>query len=195
MEKLDADYWTERYKSENTGWDTSEITTPLREYFDQLTDRKLKILIPGAGKAHEAGYLWDKGFKDVYVLDWSPVPLENFSAKYPEFPKNQLIQSDFFEFKGQFDRIIEQTFFCAFEPELRKDYARKIPDLLKEKGALVGLLWNNELSSAGPPFGGTAEEYKALFSPYLSIDIMEESYNSIKLRAGRELFIKMSKKT
>lgn len=194
MKKLDAAYWTERYQQENTGWDTSGVTTPLREYFDQLTDKNLRILIPGAGNAYEAGYLWENGFKNVFVLDWSPVPLDNFRKKYPDFPDEQLIQADFFKLDGKFDRIIEQTFFCAFEPELRVAYARKIPDLLNDEGILVGLLWNSNFSFDGPPFGGTTDEYEALFSPYLSIEILEDCYNSIKPRAGREAFIKMSQK-
>ena len=194
MKKLDAAYWTERYQLENTGWDTNGITTPLKEYFDQLTDRNLKILIPGAGNAYEAGYLWENGFKNVFVLDWSPVPLKNFKTKYPDFPQEQLIQADFFKLDGKFDRIIEQTFFCAFEPELREAYARKIPEILTDAGALVGLLWNSHFSNDGPPFGGTIDEYEELFSQFLSKEIYDESYNSIKQSAGREAYIKMSQK-
>lgn len=195
MDKLDAAYWTERYETNNTGWDTNGITTPLKEYFDQLTNKNLKILIPGAGNAYEAGYLWENGFKNTFVLDWSPVPLENFKHKYPGFPNDQLIEGDFFEMMGQFDRIIEQTFFCAFHPKRRVDYAKKIPELLTEEGKLAGLLWNCDFGVDGPPFGGTNEEYLRLFSPYLKIDILEKCYNSIKPREGRESFITMSRKT
>lgn len=193
MKKLDAAYWTDRYKDQNTGWDTNGITTPLKEYFDQLTDKQLKILIPGAGNAHEAGYLWENGFKDTFVLDWSPIPLRNFKNKYPEFPDSQLLEADFFELEGDYDLIVEQTFFCAFDPLLREDYAKKIPELLKQSGKLVGLLWDSDFSG-GPPFGGTNEEYHSLFSPYLRIDKLEKCYNSIKPRANRESFIILTRK-
>ena len=192
MEKLDADYWSERYENDQTGWDTDGITTPLREYFDQLTDKKIKILIPGAGNAYEAGYLWEAGFSNVYILDWSEIPLRNFSEKYPEFPKDQLLNEDFFKTGGVYDLIIEQTFFCAFEPEKRGNYARKTADLLSKGGKLVGLLWNCEFES-GPPFGGFEEEYRKTFSPFFTIDKMELCYNSIKPRTGRELFTIMRK--
>ena len=194
MKKLDEAYWTERYTSSNTGWDTNMITKPLKEYFDQLTDKNLKILIPGAGNAYEAGYLWENGFENTFVLDWSPIPLENFKNKYPDFPENQLMQADFFSLKDKFDRIVEQTFFCAFEPEKRLDYAKKIPELLNESGKIIGLLWNSDFSSEGPPFGGTNEEYERLFGVFLTIDKLEKCYNSIKPRAGRESFFIMSKK-
>ena len=38
-------YWEERYLKGETGWDAGTITTPLKEYINQLTDKNLKILI------------------------------------------------------------------------------------------------------------------------------------------------------
>jgi len=194
MHKLDAAYWTGRYNEKNTGWDASGITTPLKDYIDQLTDKSIKILIPGAGNAHEAGYLWRNGFKNTYVLDWSEIPLRNFKEKHPDFPNQQLLNNDFFKLSDTYDLIVEQTFFCSFDPELRKEYADKVVELLKENGKVVGLLWNSDFNG-GPPFGGTEEEYQALFGPLLDIDILETCYNSIKPRAGKESFIKMVKRT
>ncbi|MGB3468113.1 MAG: SAM-dependent methyltransferase [Cyclobacteriaceae bacterium] len=192
MKKLDADYWTERYINEQTGWDTNGITTPLKEYFDQLSDRNMKILIPGAGNAYEAGYLWKQGFRNVYVMDWSETPLKNFAGEYDDFPSDQLLNEDFFAHDGVYDLIIEQTFFCAFEPKLRSDYARKISKLLNTNGKLVGLLWNCDFES-GPPFGGSEQEYRTIFDPFLTIEKMELCYNSIKPRTGREYFVIMRK--
>ncbi|MEL7146641.1 MAG: SAM-dependent methyltransferase [Bacteroidota bacterium] len=193
MEKLDADYWTDRYHNERTGWDAKTITTPLKHYFEQLTDKSLRVLVPGAGNAHEAGYLWDNGFKNVDILDWAAPPLQRFGERYPSFPKTQLVQRDFFALQGQYDLMIEQTFFCAIDPQLRRDYVRKTSELLAEGGKLVGLLWNSDFGD-GPPFGGTVKEYKQLFDGYFTIDIMETCYNSIAPRAGREVFVKMTRK-
>ena len=193
MDKLDAAYWSNRYEEQNTGWDAGKITTPLKAYADQLKNHELKILIPGAGTAHEATYLFENGFHNVYVLDWSPEPLKIFQSKNPDFPAEQLIHKDFFELNRQFDLVIEQTFFCALDPELRPDYVRKMYEILKPDGLLVGLLWNSDFPS-GPPFGGTIEEYNRLFSPYFDLEILEDSYNSIKPRAGREVFIKFRRK-
>ena len=49
--------WEERYKNEDTEWDIGTISTPIREYFEQLTNKTIKILIPGCGKGHEVSYL------------------------------------------------------------------------------------------------------------------------------------------
>ncbi|MFT7344682.1 MAG: hypothetical protein ACI9XP_001269, partial [Lentimonas sp.] len=54
---LDEFYWSERYKNLNTQWDIGRVSPPLRAYFDQLTDKSARILIPGCGRAYEAEYL------------------------------------------------------------------------------------------------------------------------------------------
>jgi hypothetical protein len=56
------------------------------------------------------------------------------------------------------------------------------------------LLFNREFNFPEPPFGGTENEYRALFSPLFEFKKMEIAHNSIKPRAGRELFIILQKK-
>jgi len=185
---LDEKFWDSRYQSENTGWDLGNISTPLKEYFDQLTNKELKILIPGGGNSYEAEYLHNKGFSNVYVVDLSETALSNLQKRIPSFPKNHLIHTNFFELKETFDLIIEQTFFCALNPELRPKYAHKMKELLKAKGKLVGLLFCVPLYDNRPPFGGNKEEYLPYFSPYFEIEIIETSYNSVSERKNEELF-------
>lgn len=92
---LNSNYWQERYQTNQIGWDVGAITTPIKEYIDQLKNKSIKILIPGCGNAHEAAYLWQQGFKNVFLLDYVAEPLNNFSKHYPDFPKNQLLLKDF----------------------------------------------------------------------------------------------------
>jgi SAM-dependent methyltransferase len=161
--ELNSDYWENRYKNNDAVWDAGRITTPLKEYFDQLTDKSLKILIPGGGNSYEFEYLINNGFNNVYVLDFAQIPLENIKKRLPLIADEKLIESDFFEHQNQYDLIVEQTFFCALEPGLRKRYVEKMASLLKPNGKLIGLLFQFPLTEAGPPFGGSIEEYKSLF--------------------------------
>ncbi len=185
---LSESYWNNRYKNNNTGWDIGYVSTPLKAYFDQLTNKNLKLLIPGAGNAYEAEYLFKKGFKHIFIVDWSSIALNNFKARVPEFPVSQLIHANFFELNDTFDLIIEQTFFCALSPELRPDYVLKANELLKDNGKLVGVLFNNLLNKTEPPFGGSKKEYVNLFSSCFNLKILEPCYNSIDKRQGNELF-------
>lgn len=192
--KLTKEYWTERYSQNNIPWDAGIITTPIKEYIDQLTNKDLKILIPGVGNGHELSYLYQNGFKNVYGLDISEEPIVNFKKNNPHFPENQLIVDDFFKHDNQYDLIIEQTFFCALNKELRPLYAAKMHKLLKENGKLAGVLFSFPLTEQGPPFGGSLEEYQELFSDNFLLKTFETCYNSIKPREKNELFIIFHKK-
>ncbi len=190
----DKNFWSARYTENETGWDFGTITTPLKEYIDQIKDKSISILIPGAGNSHEAEYLFVNGFKNVTVLDIAEEPLHNIQNRIPDFSKGQLICEDFFQHAGNYDLILEQTFFCALHPSLRKSYAEKMYGLLKPKGKLVGVLFNDPMNDNEPPFGGNADEYRNYFSPYFNFNVFEPCYNSIKKRSGRELFILFQKK-
>lgn len=191
---LDSKYWNERYLHSQTGWDTGAITPPLQEYFEQLDNTELKVLIPGAGNAYEAEYLHKKGFKEVYVVELSSTPLQNLKQRCPDFPAEHLIEGDFFSLEGRFDLIVEQTFFCALNPSLRPQYAKKMYTLLKPKGKLMGLLFDAPMNENEPPFGGNKEAYRKLFEPFFDFRHFESCYNSIKPREGKELFILLNKK-
>jgi thiopurine S-methyltransferase len=193
--KLNTEFWHSRWLNNETGWDIGCVSTPLKEYVDQLEDKNIKILIPGCGNAYEAEYLHKKGFTNVYVIDLSSTPLENLKKRVPNFPSEHLLTGDFFELSNiSFDLIIEQTFFCAINPVLRKNYAQQCHHLLNPNGKIAGLLFNDTLNTDKPPFGGNKNEYEKYFSPYFNFKVFETCYNSIKPRENKELFILLQKK-
>jgi SAM-dependent methyltransferase len=194
--KLDENYWENRYRTAETGWDVGRVSTPLLAYFNQLTDRNLRILIPGCGNGYEAEFLFLHGFKEVIVLDIAASPLQQFKQRVPAFPSEHLIHADFFHHNRHYDLIVEQTFFCALHPDQRAAYAKKMFELLKPGGKLVGLLFDDLLTHCTPPpFGGTPEEYRGYFNPYFDFQVFERCYNSIEPRKSRELFMILHKKT
>jgi thiopurine S-methyltransferase len=193
MNQFSETYWTERYRQNEASWDAGAITTPLKTYIDQLPDKNVKMLIPGAGNGHEAEYLFRNGFKNVSVIDISPEPIQNIQKRLPEFPSSQLITGDFFKHNGSYELILEQTFFCALDPSLQTDYAPQMNKLLKPGGKLAGLLFTDPLNNTTPPFALTKEAYIQLFQPYFKIHTLETCYNSIKPRQGRELFMILQK--
>lgn len=186
--KLDKDYWENRYAKDETGWNIGYASTPIDKYISQLQDKSIKILIPGAGNSFEAESLWNKGFSNTFVLDIAKQPLENLRNRVKDFPDEQLLHHDFFDLNNKFDLIIEQTFFCALNPNLREQYVEKMFQLLNPKGKLAGLLFDFPLTESGPPFGGSLKEYESIFSKYFKINTLERATNSIKERQGKELF-------
>lgn len=194
MITLDKDFWNNKYESHETGWDLGMVSPPIKEYLDQCKNKDINILIPGAGNAYEAEFLHQQGFKNVTVIDLAPRALKSLEARVPNFPKENLIEGDFFEHRGSYDLIIEQTFFCAIDPALRRTYAEKMKSLLKVDGKLMGVLFQIPLNDSHPPFGGNKAEYIRYFEDLFLIRIMDTCYNSAKPRAGNELFILLENK-
>jgi SAM-dependent methyltransferase len=191
-EFLSQDYWNNRYEAEETGWDLRTISPPLKTYIDQLTNKNLRILIPGCGSGYEAEYLLKQGFQDVTVIDFAPLVVEKMKSNMSEYHNIKIICTDFFTHIGKYDLILEQTFFCALDPSLRTKYVQKMNELLAKNRTLVGLLFGVQFPN-NPPFGGSKGEYLGLFSDHFKINVLEPCYNSIKPRQGSELFFNFSK--
>jgi SAM-dependent methyltransferase len=192
---LDQTYWNNQYLADATGWDLGEVSPPLQSYIDQLTDKHLRILIPGCGNTYEAEYLLQQGFDQITVIDISPKLVENLQEKFSGRTGIQIIEGDFFEHQGTYDLILEQTFFCAIPPSRRKEYAEKMHALLLPGGRLVGLLFDREFEHQGPPFGGCKCQYESIFDPYFEFHTFEKAHNSFHKRAGTELFINLVNKS
>jgi SAM-dependent methyltransferase len=188
------EFWEERWKSQQTGWDIGEASPPIRAFIDQLPDITIPILIPGCGNAYEAAYLLEKGFTNITLIDIAEQPVKQLCERFETGSGKaiRIIHGDFFEHEGSYDLILEQTFFCALDPSLREAYAKKMASLLRPGGILAGVLFNRDFEG-GPPFGGHIDEYRSLFAPYLEIRIMEPCYNSVAPRAGAEAFIVLIK--
>ncbi|HSC52726.1 MAG TPA: methyltransferase domain-containing protein [Phnomibacter sp.] len=192
MNELNDEYWSQRYLQHTDAWDLGEPSPPLKAYIDQLTDKNLRILIPGCGNAYEAQYLLHKGFKNITLVDISEVLVAKLQQQLSG-TSIQIIHTDFFRFHQQQDLILEQTFFCALDPSLRKSYAQHVLSLLAPQGTLAGLLFDAVFESS-PPFGGSKAEYQQLFSPLFHIKTMETCSNSVEARQNRELFFILKNK-
>lgn len=189
-----SEYWDNRYKEGSFRWDVGYATPVLCEYLESVQDKDMRILIPGAGTAYEAAWLHERGFRNVHVLDWAGEAIRRFREISPSFPEAHIHLGDFFAHEGSYDLILEQTFFCALSPVKRPDYARQMAALLHPGGILTGVLFDFPLTEQGPPFGGSEEEYRALFAPVFGIEKLEPCYNSIAPRAWRELYFRLRSK-
>jgi hypothetical protein len=99
---------------------------------------------------------------------------------------------DLFDHEGKYDLILEQTIFFAIDPLRRNEYAKKMAQLLVDNGTYAGVLFDRDFDG-GPPFGGTREEYRALFTPYFKQLSLEDCANSIEPRSGSEVFVQFIK--
>jgi len=128
--KLDATYWNLQYQQQLTGWDMGSVSPPLKAYLDQLKDKSIHILIPGCGYAHEADYLLQLGFLNITLMDVSLEACKTLEEKFKNQTAIKILNTNFFEHQGQYDLILEQTFFCALDPKNRTLYPQKMKNLL-----------------------------------------------------------------
>lgn len=98
------------------------MSPPIKNYIDTIENKEAKILIPGCGNTYEAEYLLQQGFTNITVIDIAPTLVENLKEKFAGNKNIKVILGDFFEHKGNYDYIIEQTFFCALPPTMRQKY-------------------------------------------------------------------------
>jgi SAM-dependent methyltransferase len=189
---LDQDYWDAQYRENSTGWDLGVVSPPIKSYIDTLTNKNAAILIPGCGTTYEASYLLEQGFTNITVIDIAPTLVTIIKEKFRNESAINIILGDFFEHQGQYDLIIEQTFFCALPPAMRQKYVSKMHELLTANGKLCGLLFDRTFD-VSPPFGGNKQEYESLFKIAFTFLTFEKSTNSITPRSNSELFFEFIK--
>ncbi|MBD0725318.1 thiopurine S-methyltransferase [Flavobacterium sp. L1I52] len=189
---LDQNYWDAQYKSKATGWDLGEIAPPIKNFIDSLENKNSRILIPGCGNTYEAIYLLAKGFTNITIIDIAPTLVALLQEKFANNANIKIILGDFFEHKGEYDVIIEQTFFCALPPFMRQKYVWKMHQLLARNGILAGLLFNRDFD-VNPPFGGNQKEYEMLFKAGFHFEKLEVALDSAAPRKDTELFFEFQK--
>lgn len=190
---MSKEYWNSLYDKDETGWDIGFPSPAIKEYVDQLPNKDISILIPGCGNAYEAEYLLSQGFTDVTLIDIAPTLTAALESRFGKDPGKgiKIITGDFFNHDGAYHLILEQTFLSALDPSARPQYVEKMHSLLVKGGHLAGVLFSKVFEEEGPPFGGTLQEYKLMFSKKFKIKKLEQCYNSIERRMDSEVFINL----
>jgi SAM-dependent methyltransferase len=136
-----------------------------------------------------------KGF-DVTAVDFASSATTALEIISEEKNVNvQILQTDMFcltpKYDNVFDYVIEQTCFCAVNPERRQEYERLVYKILKPGGKLIGLWFplDKTISDGGPPWGTTIDEVKSIFKNDWIIENEEFPEKSIQPRKNREKLI------
>ena len=192
---LTKSFWDQRWKDEQTGWDLGKPAPALIRFFeDKVLPRDYRILIPGCGNAWEAQALADNGYTDITLCDISPTLCAKLEKRFSTSQGIHIVCADFFSLNGPFDLVIEQTFFCALQPDLRMDYAKQMANIIRPGGLLAGLWFSIEFPFDGPPFGGNPHDYLQLLQEQFIIREAGPCPISVKPRQGNEWFIVAERK-
>lgn len=66
--ETDKEFWDDRYVTQNTRWDLGKASAPIKRWFDSQANKKIKVLIPGAGRGHEIEYPGAKDLRTCMLL-------------------------------------------------------------------------------------------------------------------------------
>jgi phospholipid N-methyltransferase len=190
---INQEFWDNLYLTNDMVWDMGKVSPPIKEYIDLIEKKEVRILIPGCGNSYEAEYLLQLGFTNVTLIDIAPTLVNHLHEKFKNKLNINIVLGDFFDHQGNYDLVIEQTFFCALPPIMRQKYVLKMHQLIEENGKIAGLLFNKKFEYC-PPFGGSDQEYESLFGTHFDILSMEVCKTSIPKRAKNEFFIEFQKK-
>ena len=178
------EFWSSRYSAAKMPWDLHDVPVPLQTFLAR-PQRAGSVLIPGCGSGYEVRAFHDAGF-DVTALDFAPAAIDRARAVLGELA--QLVKlGDFFtyDFGCKFDLIYERTFLCALPPSRWHDYARRMRELLKPSGRLVGIFLYGEEADP-PPFPMREKQAKDLFDKRFSLLRSESILESLPVFAGME---------
>jgi len=198
---LSAQAWNDRYLNQNTPWDLSGPTPEFQRLMEtNLFKRGMNVIIPGGGRGYDAVELAKHGVVP-YLVDFAPEPLkQTLERAAAEKVTVYTYRKDFFTLlddsfhRGFYDAVLEYTFYCAIDPQLRAEYAQRAAELLRPHGLFVGLFFPTEMDREGPPFVVSEEDVRASFSPYFDITF-ERPKKSIGAREGREFLGILKKRT
>lgn len=194
--------WERDYQRGTAGWDMG-TPTPV---FQRLLTGDLppgRMLVPGAGRGHDAREFARHGFQVVAVDFARDAAQAMRDAMTPE-TAHEILEQDFFrlspELDKTFDYVLEYTCYCAIDPQRRAEYADKISGVLKPGGTYIALAF--PLADAahpfdptkGPPFVVNADELiRMMQARGLELVRREFPSDSVKPRKGREELLLMTR--
>jgi SAM-dependent methyltransferase len=191
--EVDKQFWEDLYISGDVNWDLGEATPIFESISKDISPGK--ICIVGCGKGHDA-VMFAKKTYEVTAIDFAPSAISYLKQLAADAKVDiHAINTDIFnlsnDYFNQFNYVIEQTCFCAINPNMRNNYEELVSNLLVKDGLLIGLWFplDKNVSEGGPPWATSVKEVKNLFSNRWAIEREEFSSLSIKPRKDREKLI------
>jgi SAM-dependent methyltransferase len=188
------DKWDANYRSHTDGWDLGGPTSVLRRLAESGLLQPGKMLVPCAGRGHDAREFARHGFQ-VTAVDFAETAVSEMRRLAEEDAPVEIVQHDMFamphELDGTFDYVLEYTCFCAIDPRRRAEYADLVRRLLKPGGLFIDLAFPLGQRPGGPPFAVSEAELLRLFQDRgFKLQSREIPVDSdVRRRGAEELFI------
>jgi len=143
-------------------------------------------LIPGCGTDHEVLRFFQSAGFEVIAIDFSTVAVAQINEALGNFD-GKIIRGDFFEFDfpSRFDLIYERTLLCALHPRRWSQYAKRVAQLLRPRGKLVGVFFYGTQPDP-PPYPLSETQAAEIFGKYFRLTRDVKVSDSVAMFAGME---------
>lgn len=163
--------WDAAYARETTPWDLGDVTPLLTDALAAgLLGEPGRALVPGAGRAYDAGALAEANWK-VTAVDLSVTAAAYATARFPQvdYVVGDALDTDLVRGRtgGQVDLLWDHTFFCALPPALRPRFGDLARTAIAPGGLLAsGVFPLDRSDDAGPPYRYLPEDMTAVLDGF-----------------------------
>ena len=182
-------FWNQRYASGETPWVLHKIPAALR-FFLKRTRIKGKVLIPGCGTDHGVIKAFADAEFEVTAIDFSSIAIAETKKALGNFGPSRtggIMRADFFksDFGRRFDLVYERTFLCAMHPRRWPQYAKRVAQLLRPGGKLIGIFFYGT-DPEPPPYPINKTQAVEIFGKYFRLVRDLKISDSVPMFAGTE---------
>ncbi|XP_059447026.1 probable thiol methyltransferase 2 [Corylus avellana] len=183
--------WDASWEKGVTPWDLGQPTPVILHLHQTGALPKGRALIPGCGSGYDIvaiacpeRYVVGLDISDIAIKKALELSSSSVNASYFTF-----LKADFFAWTPTelFDLVLDYTFFCAIEPDMRLAWAQRIHDVLKPGGELITLMFPISDHVGGPPYKVSVSDYEEVLHPmgFKAVSIVDNEM-AIEPRKGRE---------
>ena len=178
-------FWNQRYACGETPWTLHAIPATLRSFIGRTRARG-RVLIPGCGTDHNVLRFFQSAGFEITAIDFSAVAVAQIKKALGNFD-GKIIHGNFckFDFPSRFDLIYERTFLCTLHPQRWPQYAKRVAQLLRPRGKLVGIFFYGTEPDP-PPFPLTEIQAAEIFGEYFRLIGDVNVSDSVAMFAGME---------
>ena len=183
--------WEQLWKEGTSPWDAQGVNPVVAQLVKENQIREGRVLVPGCGSGYDVVAMASPN-RRVVGLDISETALQGAKAHASKCSSSEFVEflnADFFTYNPpqKFDAIFDYTFFCAFPPSVRPQWAEKMAELLALDGELITLIFPIADHEGGPPYAVSVEAYEQVLRPWgFQLTSCEDDIPSLARRKGQE---------
>ena len=187
---MDAQFWHDRWASNEIGFHKSEANPLLVKYLGELSlANGSRIFLPLCGKTLDIGWLLSHGFQ-VAGAELSGIAIQQLFAQlgvtptitkvgaldHYHAPHLDIFVGDIFnvtpEMLGQVDAVYDRAALVALPPQMRARYTAHLASLTAQAPQLLISFEYDQQAMEGPPFSVTTAEIHQHYGPRYAITVL-----------------------